>query len=144
LPDGLPPIAAFDYDLLPPILHRRVEDIAERMQCPPDFPAIAIMVMLSSLVGRRCGIAPKRADDWIVVPNLWGMAIGRPGIMKSPPLTEIMRPLQVLQVRAKDVYNSAEADYQAGVMVAAEAERVAKDEVGRDPESEPLWSPAVP
>lgn len=129
LPEGLPPVVAFDYELLPPILRRRVEDIAERMQCPPDFPAIAIMVMLSSLVGRRCGIAPKRADDWIVVPNLWGMAVGRPGIMKSPPLTEVMRPLQVLQVRAKDNYNSAQADYQAGALVAAEAERVAKDSI---------------
>jgi putative DNA primase/helicase len=129
LPEGLPPVDAFDYELLPPVLRRRVEDIADRMQCPPDFPAVAIMTMLSSLIGRRCGIAPKREDDWTVVPNLWGMVIGRPGIMKSPPLTEVMRPLQVLQARASDVYNSAQADFQAGAMVAAEAERVAKDAI---------------
>jgi hypothetical protein len=129
LPDGLPPVASFDYELLPPILRRRVEDIAERMQCPPDFPAVALMVMLSSLIGRRCGIAPKRADDWTVVPNLWGMAIGRPGVMKSPPLAEIMRPLQVLQARASDVYEQDQTEYQAGVMVATESERVAKDAI---------------
>lgn len=129
LPDGLPAVDAFDYELLPPILRRRVEDIAERMQCPPDFPAVAIMVMLSSLVGRRCGIAPKHADDWAVIPNLWGMVIGRPGIMKSPPLTEIMRPLQVLQARAIDVYNSAQAEHQAGEMVALEGARLTKDTI---------------
>jgi putative DNA primase/helicase len=129
LSEGLPPVDAFDYELLPPALRRRVEDIADRMQCPPDFPAVAIMTMLSSLIGRRCGIAPKREDDWTVVPNLWGMVIGRPGIMKSPPLTEVMRPLQVLQARASDVYNSEQADFQAGAMVAAEAERVAKDTI---------------
>jgi putative DNA primase/helicase len=129
LPDGLPPVATFDYELLPVVLRTRVEDIAERMQCPPDFPAVAVMVMLSSLVGRRCGIAPKRADDWIVVPNLWGMAIGRPGIMKSPPLAEVMRPLQVLQARASDVYELNRVNHQAGIMVAAESERVAKDAI---------------
>ena len=94
----------FDYELLPPALHRLVEDISERMQCPPDFPAVALIVALSSLVGRRCGIRPKRADDWTTVPNLWGMAIGRPGIMKSPPLNEIMRPIQALQARSQEQF----------------------------------------
>ena len=122
LPDGLPPVAPFDYELLPPVLRRRVGDIAERMQCPPDFPAVAVMVMLSSLIGRRCGIAPKRADDWTVVPNLWGMAIGRPGIMKSPPLAEVKRPLQMLQARASDLYEQNKTDHKAGMMVAAESE----------------------
>ena len=53
-------------------------DIAERMQCPPDFPAAAAVVALGSVIGRRCGIRPKRQDDWMVVPNLWGAVIGRP------------------------------------------------------------------
>jgi hypothetical protein len=126
LPDGLPPVAAFEYELLPPTLHRRVMDIAERMQCPSDFPAVAIMVALSSLIGRRCGIAPKRADDWTVVPNLWGMVIGRPGIMKSPPLAQIMQPLQFLQARAMENFEQAQVDHQAGRMVEGESERIAK------------------
>jgi hypothetical protein len=100
LPEGLPPVMPFDYEMLPPVLHRRVADIAERMQCPADFPAVALMVALSSLVGRPCGIEPKRADDWTVIPNLRGKLIGRPGIMKSPPLKEATRPLEVLQARA--------------------------------------------
>lgn len=129
LPDGLPPVAEFDYELLPPVLHRCVEDISERMQCPRDFPAVALVIMLSSLIGRRCAIAPKRADDWLVVPNLWGMVIGRPGIMKSPPLSEIMRPLQVLQARAFDDFASAQAAHEAAEMVAAEAEAVGKAKI---------------
>lgn len=129
LPQGLPPVEAFDFALLPPVLQRRVQDIAERMQCPPDFPAVATIVMLSSLIGRRCGIAPKRADDWVVVPNLWGMVIGRPGIMKSPPLAEVMRLLQVLQARATEVFTSQQADHEAGKLVAVEAERVAKEAI---------------
>jgi hypothetical protein len=129
LPAGLPPVAPFEYELLPTLLHRRVEDIAERMQCPPDFPAVALIVMLSSLIGRRCGIAPKRADEWVVVPNLWGMAIGRPGIMKSPPLTEIMRPLQVLQARAFEIFEQEQAGRNAGTMVAEASEAVTKEAI---------------
>lgn len=85
LPEGLPKVAEFDGELLPPLLRKYVEDIADRMQCPPDFPAVALLSVLSAAVGRRLGISPKRLDDWTVVPNLWAMVIGRPGIMKSPP-----------------------------------------------------------
>lgn len=129
LPDGLPPVAAFEYELLPPSLQQHVFDIAERMQCPPDFPAVALMTVLSSVVGRRCGIRPKRLDDWTVVPNLWGMIIGKPGIMKTPPLQEVIRPLQELQARAVQQHNNDMADHQAGRLLAAEAERVNKDKI---------------
>jgi len=122
-------VAEFDYELLPPVVCNRVRDIAERMQCPPDFPAVASMITLASLIGRRCGIAPKRADDWLVVPNLWRMAIDRPGIMKSPPLAEVMKPLQVLQASAHTHFEREQEDYQANLMVSGEAERVAKESI---------------
>jgi putative DNA primase/helicase len=86
LPDGLPAVQAFDTDLLPEALRGWVADIAERMQCPPDFPAVGALVALSSLIGGRAVIAPKARDDWRVVPNLWGCIVGRPGVMKSPAL----------------------------------------------------------
>jgi Protein of unknown function (DUF3987) len=129
LAEGLPPVEPFDYDLLPPALRRRVADIAERMQCPPDFPAVAMLIVLALVVGRRLGIAPKRADDWVVVPNLWGVVIGRPGSMKSPALAEVMRPLQVLEARAIDVFKQQQMEHQASLIVAAEAERVARETV---------------
>lgn len=129
LPEGLPPVAEFDGELLPPMLRHYVEDIADRMQCPPDFPAVALLSVLSAAVGRRLGISPKRLDDWTVIPNLWAMVIGRPGIMKSPPLQEVMRPLQTMQARAVEQYETERADYQAGAMLASEAERVSKDAI---------------
>ncbi len=129
LPSELPAVDPFDYELLPPVLRARVEDVAERMQCPPDYPAVALIVTLASVIGRRCGIRPKREDDWTVVPNLWGAIIGRPGVMKSPPLTEIMRPLQVLQARAIDIFKIEQTEHKASALVADEAERVAKDSI---------------
>jgi hypothetical protein len=72
LPSGLSRVAAYDENLLPEVLRDFVSDIAERMQCPPDFPAISVLVSIAALIGRRCGINPKQKDDWLVVPNLWG------------------------------------------------------------------------
>lgn len=129
LPEGLPPVAAFDEELFPPLLREFVNDIADRMQCPPDFPAVALLTVLSGAVGRRCGIQPKRRDDWTVVPNLWGCVIGRPGIMKSPPLQEVMRPLQALQAHAFEQHEHALQDFEAGTLLAGESERVAKDAI---------------
>ncbi len=129
LPDGLPPVPAFDFELLPPLLRRRVEDIAERMQCPPDFPAVAAIVMLSSVVGRRCSIRPKREDDWLVIPNLWAMVVGRPGIMKTPALDEVLRPLRAMQARAMEQYEHAMADHEAERMVREQQKSVTKDAI---------------
>lgn len=101
LPYGKPPVKAFDFELLPTALRPWIEDISERINCPADFPAIAAMVALSSVVGRKAGIRPKRFDDWLVVPNLWGAVIGRPGIMKTPALGEALKPLDRLVMEAK-------------------------------------------
>ena len=81
LPDDLPAVMPFDDELLPSTFRPWIKDIAERLQCPPDFPAVAAMIPLGVIVGRKVGIRPKRQDDWLVVPNLWGAVIGRPSVM---------------------------------------------------------------
>jgi putative DNA primase/helicase len=97
LPNGLPAVQAFDAELVPEALRPWVMDIANRMQCPADFPAVTALVCLSSLIGARAVVQPKERDDWQVVPNLWGALIGRPGVKKSPALGEAKRPLDRLQ-----------------------------------------------
>jgi putative DNA primase/helicase len=129
LPDGLPPVPAFDYELLPPSLRPRIQDIAERMQCPPDFVAVGMMVCLASLIGRRVGIAPKEHDDWIVIPNLWGAVIAGPGFLKSPALAEVMKDLRVLEAKAADYHADDMADFKANQLVFDQSEKVAKEEI---------------
>ena len=80
LPDAMPPVDPFGEELLPQALRPWVMDIAHRMQCPPDFPAVTAIVAISSLIGARAVIQPKARDDWQVVPNLWGAVVGRPGV----------------------------------------------------------------
>lgn len=112
IPCMLLPVDPFDNDLLPMSLRGWVADIAERMQCPPDFPAVGAMTALSSVIGRKATIRPKRFDDWQVVPNLWGAIVGRPGVMKSPALSEVMKPLDRLSLIASDLHAEVMRDYE--------------------------------
>jgi len=104
VPAALLPVPAFDPDLLPTVFRAWVTDIAERAQCPIDFVAVAAIVAVGGVVGRQCTIRPKRHDAWTVVPNQWGAAIGRPGVMKTGALEEALRPLQRLVAEAHEVY----------------------------------------
>lgn len=126
LPDELPPVMPFDFDLLPLSLKTWIEDIADRVQCPPDFPAVAAMIALAAVVGRKVGIRPKRQDDWLVVPNLWGVAIGPPSVMKTPAIQEPLIPLKRLEIDAKREFDEAMNEYKAQELVAEQRKAKAK------------------
>tara|TARA_R110000822_G_scaffold60287_2_gene150159 strand:- start:16171 stop:18462 length:2292 start_codon:yes stop_codon:yes gene_type:complete len=112
LPSELAPVLKLDPLWLPPSIRPWVMDISERMQCPLDFVAVGCLVALSSVVGRKVCIRPKRNDNWLVVPNLWGLVVGRPGVMKSPALAETLAPLNKLQQQAKNEYDEEYRDYK--------------------------------
>ena len=137
LPNGLPPVQAFDAELLPEALRCWVTDIAERMQCPPDFTAVGAVVALSSIIGARAVVRPKAKDDWVVVPNLWGAIIGRPGVMKSPALSEVMKPLHRLEKAERELWQAAHDAWELDCKVAGLAdvanERSAKGLAAKDP-----------
>lgn len=129
LPDDLPPVQPFDFDCLPGTLRPWLEDIAERMQCPPDFPAVGAMIALGSLIGRKIGIRPKRHDDWLVVPNLWGMVIGRPGLMKSPALEQALAPLNRLVAIARERYEAEAQEHKISAMLKEQRAKLAENEI---------------
>ena len=104
VPRGRPPVPALHGALLPGALAPWVADVAERVQCPPDFVAVGVLVAAAAVIGRKVAIRPKRQDDWAVVPNLWGLAVGPPGMMKSPALAEALRPLHRLVTDAQAQY----------------------------------------
>jgi len=128
VPDTLKPVAKFNDYLLPESLRQWVADIAERMQCPPDFSAVGAMVALSSVIGRKAAIKPKRYDDWTVIPNLWGVIVGRPGVMKSPALSEVMKPLSRLEIEAAKTYATAVSDFKTSQKLAEMADKHAEKE----------------
>jgi hypothetical protein len=104
----LPPAPAFDGPLLfPRVLADFVLDEADRMPCPPDFIAAALVVALGSVIGARCALKPKRRDDWIITPNLYGGVVGDPSTKKTPATSIPMRNLDRLE--AFEAENHAEA-----------------------------------
>lgn len=100
-------VMAFDTaSMLPASLAGWAEDNATRIGCPIDFIAVSIVVGLGALIGKHIAIRPKKFDDWHVVPNLWGMIIGRPSSKKSPALQVGMNPLWDLQTEKTARYHN--------------------------------------
>jgi len=115
---SLPPVPEFDYELLPPVFHDWIKDIAERMQCPPDYLAVGALVAIGSLLGNKIGIQPKQLDEgWVEVPNIWGVVVGRPGVMKTPALSQVLWPLKALENNASQSHLNLMAQYQFDKMV---------------------------
>lgn len=117
----LPLAPVFDVEaLLPATLADFVQDEAARMPCSPDYVAAALIVCLGSVIGARCSIKPKRRDDWIVTPNLFGGIVGDPSSKKSPALATVTRFLDRLEAKeaekledAKNIFEAEKAAFEA-------------------------------
>ncbi len=106
----LSPVIPLPPKLIPEPYQPWLTDIAERMQCPLDYVAVAALIVTASLIGAGCRVRPKRHDSWSVVPNLWGGIVGRPSTLKSPSLKEVIKPLKLLE---EEAYVTFEKESQA-------------------------------
>ncbi|WP_395746807.1 DUF3987 domain-containing protein [Prosthecobacter sp.] len=128
---ALPPVLPFDTAWLPEPFRPWIADIAERMQCPAEFPAVAAMAALSSVAGRRFCIQPKALDDsFTEFPHLWAMLIGNPAMMKSPAMQAAMRPLHQLEDEAFKNFGEMEHERKAAE-IAAKIKRSALQSTAR-------------
>jgi hypothetical protein len=116
-------------DLLPDALRPWIEDAAERIGCPVEFIAAPAIVALGSVTGRKIGIRPKRHDEWLVVPNLWGGVVGKPGALKTPGTSEGLRHLYRLEEEARRDHEGAMAMHEADKAVAKAKAEGAKDQL---------------
>lgn len=108
----LPSVQTLDPQLLPEGLRGWLCDIAHRKQVPLDYPAAVALTVLSGLVGAKVAIKPKRRDDWMVVPNMWGALIGPPSAMKTPVITDVLKPIRLLEKKAEEEYRSQLVHYE--------------------------------
>lgn len=123
---ALPDVLPFDYSYLPDALRGYVQDISERMQCPPDFAAVGVLVMAATIIGRKVGVRPMKHNDWTVIPNLWGAVVGNSGVMKSPTLAAALSPIKKLQAEAYEAFNEAKAEHDAQAELAKLQQSVKK------------------
>lgn len=129
LPHCLSPVKQLRAEMIPNSMSRWLLDSADRMQVPPDFAAAAAVVAFGVIIGRGCGIYPKRNDNWLVIPNLWGLLVGRPSLMKSPTQAEGIAPLTQLELEAREAFSQSEAEFQFQSKIAKISEGVIADEL---------------
>ena len=106
------PLKKLEAKLLPTPLRDWLLDISHRMQVPLDFPTGACVVVMSSIIGTRLSICPKKKDSWQVVPNLWGGLIQKPSQLKSPPVKEVLLPMKKLEAEAFKKFEEDNIEYE--------------------------------
>ena len=93
LPAKSSEVPSLPAEMIPVRLRTWLTDIANRVAIPLEMVAVPAMVGLGAVVGRTLSIRPSRFDDYVVVPNLWGAVVARPGFMKSHAIGEALKPL---------------------------------------------------
>lgn len=113
----LQPVIKFTEDMLPQPLSEYVADVSHRMQCPMDYVAAALIVTIGAVVGAGCAVRPKQKDDWTVIPNLYGGAVGPPGVLKTPALAEPLKFLARLELQATAAYEQSLSEHEIELQV---------------------------
>lgn len=98
------PVPELRVDMLPQVIADSVFDEAERMSCPPDYIAVAVVVALGAVIGSTVLVRPKQYDYWFVVCNLWGAVIGYPGTKKSAAINAGVGNVYRLNSAAQDAH----------------------------------------
>ncbi|OPY61649.1 MAG: bifunctional RNase H/acid phosphatase [Pelotomaculum sp. PtaU1.Bin065] len=109
------PVEKLPPEIIPEPFRDWLTDISYRMQCPLDFVATAAVLVTGAVIGASCGIRPKKRDDWLIIPNLWGGIVARPSMLKTPSLAEVMKPLIRLEIEAKEEYDQEMSFYNAEI-----------------------------
>jgi hypothetical protein len=112
LPNPRPEVMKLHPNMLPEAMREFILDVADRQQSQPDFIAVAALVGLSCLLGRKVLIRPKQHDDWEVTPNQWGVIIGRPSAMKSPSMKAALKPLRKIEAIAAEQHAEDKQNYE--------------------------------
>ena len=117
IPAALRPVPALDENFLPDALKDAVVDLADRLQCPPDYLAVSMLSAAGAIVGNKVGIFPYANDEsWEVYPALWGGVVGDPGSKKTPSLQHAHRPLQHLESMASQKYSQDMQTYKQAMI----------------------------
>lgn len=109
--DILSAILPCPVHLLPKEISQWIQGLALQMQISEDYLATPLLVYLGSLIGRKRGLRLRTGTDWIEYPNLWGMLIGRPSMMKSPAMKAVQKPLLKLAEKASKEHEHALQQY---------------------------------
>ncbi len=113
LPSVAPQVPALSPELIPEAFRRWLVDCSGRACIPLELAACPALVALGSVVGRTLGIRPRRWDDWLVVPNLWGAVVARSGALKSHAVGVGVNPVNRLANKAREKFQEDQVATEA-------------------------------
>lgn len=106
LPSTRPAVLPLVREMLPERLYNWAADIAYRTQSPIDFAAVSAIIALATLLGGRIFVYPKKRDNWVVAPNLWGVLVGPPSLLKTPAQQAALKVLHRMAVEAREAHDA--------------------------------------
>lgn len=82
----------FPTDVFPPFLEDYILSMRETLNYHVDFSSCAAMFSMSALCGNKFKSVVK--SQWTAVPLFWFACVGYPGMIKSHPLSQLIKPIK--------------------------------------------------
>jgi hypothetical protein len=101
---------AFPLDVLPEPVRGFVGAVAEELQCPVDFPAVAALAVAARAVGTTCRVA--LGGNWKEFCNLWLVTVAKVGAAKSPAFKTAMAPIKFHQQDQNEKHAESQRSYR--------------------------------
>ena len=99
---------------VPPSLWPFISDNAERMGVATSSIALCAIVACSAAINEEWKIQPKRNDwDWTEEARLWAAILGAPSVLKSPVIALATKPIELLDIKAMERWNTEQAAHAA-------------------------------
>jgi hypothetical protein len=96
---GFPRPAPFPTGVLPGQLQTFVTEIAEALNCPPDFVAVPLLCVAGGAVGNSRRLSVGDGESHTQSACLYGAVVGDPGSGKSPAQEKVSAPLEAAERR---------------------------------------------
>lgn len=114
LPPKFRPAPTLDPDLLPNSIGGYVADRANRMRIPAEMIATPLLISLGSVFGKKVCVQPRSSDpSWREYPNLWGVSILPPAMLKSPCMNTALKFINELETSAQQEHSAAMASWDS-------------------------------
>jgi len=107
--EEIPKVKECPSHIFPDEVRCWIEEHGQLMQVPLDYLVIPLIIYMGTVIGRKRGVQVRQG--WTEFPNLWGMLIGNPALMKSPAMKAMQMPLKQLIERGQKKFYESNAIY---------------------------------
>ena len=111
----------FPLDVFPKALKRLIDETANSLPCPPDYIALATLVVTGSFVGSGRPLQVK--PGWEERAVIFGVTVGHTGSRKTPALEKGMAPARKRDEQLSSEHKIAKQDYESARQVAKKDKR---------------------